>query len=428
MKSSRRLTVILLVSLASSVARAAGNEFYLKGGETIVFFGDSITQGGTYVEYVEAYLATRFPDKTFRVINRGISSETISGTSEADHQPRRPNAHDRFTRDIASCKPDIVVACFGMNDGNYFPFEPVRFAKFQAGINQLIERTRDEAKARIVLMTPPPFDPYRRKAGDPRATEFGYKFPAMDYDNTLAHYGEWELTLRDRGIVVADVHTAMSEHLRRRRAETVSFALQNDAVHPEATGHWLMAQTLLEAWNAPAVCAEARIDASDLRAETGEVTHLRRDGTALRWSWKSPLPMPMDSRWDTTSIALEKVADRLNRYRLAATRLPAGRYRLIADGKAIATVSRAELENGLNLLDYPAFPTIALSREVLALIQERSRMLYATWRKSIAPPKSADPQGGVGDSVETERQAAEVAAKMRELCRPRNIQIELVPL
>jgi lysophospholipase L1-like esterase len=418
----------MLVSFASSFAQAAEDEFSLKGGETIVFFGDSITQAGIYVEYVEAYLRTRFPAKTFRVINRGISSETISGTSEADHQPRRPNAHDRFTRDIASCKPDIVVACFGMNDGNYFPFEPVRFAEFQAGINHLIERTRDEAKAKIALMTPPPFDPYRRKASDPKAREFGYKFPAIDYDNTLARYSQWELTLRDKAIVVADVHTAMNDHLRRRRAEKVSFALQNDAVHPDATGHGLMAQTLLEAWRAPAVCAEARIDAAKLRAEAGDVTSLRRDGNALCWTWKTPLPMPMDSRWDTESIALEKVADRLNRYRLAATHLPAARYRLIADGKAIAEVNRDELEKGLNLLDYPTFPTIALSQKALSLVQERNKMSYTAWRRNIAAPKGTDPKGRTGDSVEGERRTAEIETNLLELCRPRNIQIELVPL
>jgi lysophospholipase L1-like esterase len=163
--------------------RAGTAPFELKGGERIVFFGDSITQAGGYVADVEVFLLTRFPDKTWTILNHGISSETISGISEADHHPRRPDAHNRLTRDVVAWKPDVVVACFGMNDGNYHPFEPERFAKYQDGIRRLIERTRAEAHARLVLLSPPPFDPYRRTASDPSAVEYGYKFPALDYES-----------------------------------------------------------------------------------------------------------------------------------------------------------------------------------------------------------------------------------------------------
>ena len=46
---------------------AADAAFGLHGGERVVFFGDSITQAGGYVADVEAYLLTRFPDKTFTI-------------------------------------------------------------------------------------------------------------------------------------------------------------------------------------------------------------------------------------------------------------------------------------------------------------------------------------------------------------------------
>src|SRR4030095_2911194 len=101
--------VLLLLGVLGAPLEPA--DFYLKGGETIVFLGDSITQGGLYVEYIEAYLATRFPEKRFRVVYAGLSSETVSGTSEPDHSPPRPCVHDRFTRDAASQDPDVIVAC-----------------------------------------------------------------------------------------------------------------------------------------------------------------------------------------------------------------------------------------------------------------------------------------------------------------------------
>jgi lysophospholipase L1-like esterase len=420
---------VLPAILAILPTAKADDGFFLKGGETVVFFGDSITQSGCYVEYVDAFLRTRFPDKTFQVINRGISSETISGTSEPDHQPRRPNAQDRFVRDVVSCKPDVLVACFGMNDGNYYPFDPQRFAQYQAGIRQLIARTRDEAKARLVLLTPPPYDPYRRKVADATAKEFGYKFPAIDYDATLEQYSRWLLTLGNGDLIVADVHSTLREHLQRRRATQVSFALSEDGVHPNPTGHWLMAQALLLAWNVPPLCSEVTIDAAEAQSASGDVSDVRSDAKGLSWTWRTPLPMPADPRWDPESIALEDVSSRLNRHRLTVKGTTTARYQLFADGKTIAPVSREELNEGLDLLRYPAFPTVQLARQVLAFVQERQKLTYTTWRESIGTaaqkPKSA-PATTSADT--TQQRAAEIDARLRELCRPKAVQIWLVPL
>jgi lysophospholipase L1-like esterase len=415
------LALAIFGLLLSAIPRPlhAEEAFFLKGGETVVFFGDSITQNGQYINYVEAYLLTRFPCKSFRLINHGISSETISGTSEDDHTPRRPWAHPRFTRDIAEWKPDVVVACFGMNDGNYHPFEPTRFAKYQEGVERLISRTRDEAQARLVLMTPPPFDPYRRRASDPEAVAFGYKFPAIDYDETLGRYSQWLLTLRSPDLMVVDLHANLNAHLRKRRASKASFHLAPDAVHPNATGHWLMAQQLLLAWNAPAGVAEARIDAGSLKAAAGKITDLGRREQTVSFVWDSPLPLPLDADWDAESIALEQVAERISRYRLSVANLPASRYRLSVDGNAIADVESKELESGLDLTQYAQWSTNQRSRQLLALVKERRRLAYGGWREQIGQPL-----GTRGD----EARMAAIAAELEDLRQPRKLRIELRPV
>ena len=83
---------VLLVLLAPNTGRGQGgaDPALPVDGDRVVFFGDSITQAGQYVIYVEAYLLTRFPDRRITVINHGISSETISGSSEPDHTPDAP--------------------------------------------------------------------------------------------------------------------------------------------------------------------------------------------------------------------------------------------------------------------------------------------------------------------------------------------------
>ena len=424
MKVLLRALFIFAVLVDGSAGRA-DEPFYPRDGQTIVFFGDSITQAGLYVEYVETFLRTRFPEKSFRVINHGISSETVSGTSEPDHDPRRPDAHNRFARDVAAWRPDVLVACFGMNDGNYHPFERDRFEKYQAGVRRLIARARDEAGAALVLMTPPPFDPYRRGAGDPAAVSFGYKFAAIDYDNTLTEYSRWLVGVREEGFIVADVHSALNEHLRQRRESRVSFTLSPDAVHPDATGHWLMAQTLLEAWHAPAECGSVEIDAAGPKAVRGEVSGLARNGEAMEFVWRAPLPLPLDSRCDAESIALADVAQRLNRQRLTVTAAPAKRYRLIADGTEIGQFSRDELAAGIDLTIYPAMPTNQRAQEVLKLVQERSKLIYTAWRKTIAI--GAEDEKAKQDQAAADAQAEEMDARLRKLCQPIDVKLELSP-
>jgi hypothetical protein len=54
------------------------------------------------------------------------------------------------------------------------------------------------------------------------------------------------------------VHTKFSEHARRRREKVVSYSISPDGVHPNATGHWLMAQQLLLELHAPALVMQMR--------------------------------------------------------------------------------------------------------------------------------------------------------------------------
>lgn len=421
---------LALLCTNPAVPAAPDDGFYLKGGETVVFFGDSITEAGTYVEYIETFLLTRFPDKRFRIVNRGISSETISGTSEPDHDPRRPCAHDRFTRDVASEKPDVIVACFGMNDGNYHPFDHQRFDRFKDGIRRLIDRTRKETRANLVILTPPPFDPYRRLVLDPQAKTYGYKYAAIDYDTTLEQYSRWLTALKEKDVLVVGLHSAMNEHLRKRRTAQVSFSFQRDGIHPDPTGHWLMAQTLLTAWQAPDVAADAWIDTGQRTVLTGQVTNLNKEGPGLSFEWQSPLPMPTDPKWDAESIRLEDVRGRLNNHWLTVKGLPPGQYRLTADGEEFATGSAEQLAAGLSLLDFGKFPANRAAARLLSLVHDRQRLLYAAWRRSVGKWTSIENDALNRTSVEELRRQADELEQQIDLLRraqPIRVRVELIP-
>ncbi|MGO4271421.1 SGNH/GDSL hydrolase family protein, partial [Paenibacillus sp. TAF58] len=97
--------------------QSEGKESQLLGGKRIVFLGDSITDEGTYITYLDSYFEQHMPEIPITFINLGISSETASGLTEADHPFPRPCIHDRLARALQESKPDWVVVGYGMNDG-----------------------------------------------------------------------------------------------------------------------------------------------------------------------------------------------------------------------------------------------------------------------------------------------------------------------
>ena len=98
------------------------------------------------------------------MVGIGLSSETCSGLSEPDHPFPRPDVHERLDRALAKVRPDVVVACYGMNDGIYYPFGEDRFKAYQNGVNRLIEKVHATG-AKLILLAPPPFDPVPPSAG-----------------------------------------------------------------------------------------------------------------------------------------------------------------------------------------------------------------------------------------------------------------------
>ena len=121
------MLMLSLVGFAVSADKASGTSGSAQGinlfaGKRVMVLGDSITQAGHYVSYVEYLLQKHDPKLDIDIISVGLSSETTSGLSEAGHAGGkfpRPCVHERLDRALAAVKPAVVVACYGMNDGIY---------------------------------------------------------------------------------------------------------------------------------------------------------------------------------------------------------------------------------------------------------------------------------------------------------------------
>ena len=219
--------------------------------ERILFLGDSITYRGTYVSYVEAALIAQYPNRNYVVLNLGLGSETVSGLSEEGHAGGRfprPDLHERLERILNQVKPDLVLACYGMNDGIYLPLGAARFSAFKAGIKRLREKVL-ETGAEIIHLTPPVFDPLPiahkvKPAGADRPNG-----PFAGYNDVLDAYARWLLDGGNRqGWRVWDVHGAMNQALAEARERDATFTFAKDGVHPNEAGHLIMAGPVLRAW------------------------------------------------------------------------------------------------------------------------------------------------------------------------------------
>lgn len=248
------IAAVLVASLSAQSAADAGR-FFLKDGQQVVFLGDSNTAAGGYIEFLDGYLFSHFPKAHFDLVNLGLPSETVSGLSEADHPYPRPDVHERLERVFAKTKPNVVVVCYGMNDGIYHPFSEERFARYKQGIESVLAAIR-KAGAKPVLMTPPPFDPV--PLGDrtlpinaPDPDRYGYLRPFHDYDEVMKRYADWILTFRKKGLVVIDLHSALTQYLLTRRRTDPMARLAGDGVHIDNTGHRLVANAILEGWHVP---------------------------------------------------------------------------------------------------------------------------------------------------------------------------------
>ena len=208
----------------------------LLDAKRIVALGDSITYDGRWLADLVAWMERQ--GTTAEVIDMGLSSETVSGLSEAGHADGkfpRPDLHERLDRVLRLTRPDVVLACYGMNCGIYQSLDEERFAKFKAGIERL-HAAVEQAGAKIVHLTPPVY------GGPP-----GTPGPAgdVDYDAVLTTYADWLVSKRADGWLVIDVHGPMKALLAAKRAADPTFAFAADGVHPSDAGHWAMCRAVL---------------------------------------------------------------------------------------------------------------------------------------------------------------------------------------
>jgi lysophospholipase L1-like esterase len=379
---ARRTLVFSLVLSLSVATVLAQSSFYLKNGDRVVFYGDSITDQRLYTTFAETYVLTRFPKMKVTFVHSGWGGDRVSGGGGGP-------VDLRLQRDVFAYKPTVMTIMLGMNDGSYRAFDQKIFDTYADGTRHIIESVQKNLPGiRITLIEPSPFDDVTR------APNF-----EGGYNAVLVRYGDFLKELAATGkLTIADLNSSVVAALRKANdldAETAK-KIVPDRVHPGAGGHLLMAEALLKAWDAPATVAAVEIDAaakSVVKAENTEVTGLA-SAPALSWTETDrALPMPLDTKDAVLALALRAsdFVDTLDREPLRVTGLGAARYTLEIDGEPAGTFTREELASGINLATLPT-PMAKQAARVHELTIRHNLVHFARWRQVQVP--LADEQTG----------------------------------
>lgn len=205
---------------AAGIDALAGKDSPLKKGETIAFFGDSITQAGAgnggYCRLIADAIAKQRPELGVKPIYAGISGHKV------------PNLQGRLDRDVLSKKPTVVFIYIGINDvwhgKNGTPKD-----KFEAGLRDLIKKITD-AGTTVVLATP---------------SVIGEKADGSNkLDALLEEYSEISRKVaKETGTTMCDLRVAFIEHLKNNNPDNKDRGiLTRDTVHLNAAGNQFVAE------------------------------------------------------------------------------------------------------------------------------------------------------------------------------------------
>ncbi|MBV9388007.1 MAG: SGNH/GDSL hydrolase family protein [Chroococcidiopsidaceae cyanobacterium CP_BM_ER_R8_30] len=343
------LVVLALFVLSLTAARVGitDDSFFLHDGDTVVFYGDSITEQQMYGRDIENYVITHYPNWHIKFINSGWGGDYVTGGGGG-------SIETRLKRDVLPYKPTVVTILLGMNDGEYHAYDEVTFQRFAEGLTHIVDELKQTLpQARLTLLTPSMFD-----------KDVSVKGPAVStYNDVLIRYGEFIKRLGiKRGICVVNLNAPMVAATLKGRQLDPHFALSADGIHPNEIGHTIIAAAVLSAWH-------AKPNITDVTLELGKsvtVTPL------LLW------PLLISS---TKAFAVSPLPGSLDVFRVHATKLSAGEnYTLVLNGKDIATLTSEQLTNGLDMRQYPQLPMNQQTQEIFQVTEERTEKWHSFFK------------------------------------------------
>src|SRR5213083_2863303 len=133
MKPASMVRTLCLVAFIALQARA--ENFALKDGDRVAFYGDSITDQRLYTTFTETYVLTRFPRLIVSFVHSGWGGDRVTGGGGGPIEVR-------LERDVIAYKPTVLTIMLGMNDGSYRAFNPDIFQRYSSGFESIVQTVK----------------------------------------------------------------------------------------------------------------------------------------------------------------------------------------------------------------------------------------------------------------------------------------------
>jgi lysophospholipase L1-like esterase len=393
---------LICVAIVSPATVRAADSFFLKSGDRVCFYGDSITEQRFYTVDVETFVLTRFPGLKVKFVNSGVGGDTVSGGWAGPIDLR-------LKRDVFPFKPNVVTIMLGMNDGRYTTFNDQNFADYTNGYEHIIQSLQQHLPGvKIVLIQPTPYDDVTYAPSIPGG-----------YNTVLLRYSSFVRQLAaEHHLMCVDFMTPLLDVMQKARLQgtNISSEVIPGRIHPSPAGELVMAQSLLQAWNAPSMVTSVSIDvakAAVLESQNTTVSDLKTQDGAISWTQNDTcLPFPIlglhedwpqyppfarhggtqnffwpapGPKWDYTNMATETIIkfsgsrQALDQQPLHVTGLKAGDYQLKINGQTVGQFNDQALGDGIDLAGFQT-PMLEQGYDVLALVWKQTQWRYFAWR------------------------------------------------
>lgn len=210
---------------------------WIEDGQQVLFIGDSITDcgrrggeaplGNGYVRIFTELVTARWPERRISYLNKGIGGHKITDLKE------------RWRDDVLYHRPQVLSLKIGINDlhshlrGGDGGVSPELFARTYA---ELMELTQRELNCKVVLLTPFYISTDRS----------GQTFRSQVLDLIPRYLDTVEKMSAQYHTRLVRLHERFQQQLKYRDADTFC----PEPVHPNHTGHLVIAQALLETMTA----------------------------------------------------------------------------------------------------------------------------------------------------------------------------------
>jgi len=273
-----------------------------------------------------------------------------------------------------SLSPNVVILCYGMQDGNFQKSNPQTLESYRKKLSQAVQRLKSGGVRLVIITTPTALDPDVFKLK---------KLPITpeDYSSTLSDLGKVAQDVaKQENAGFIDIYTPMAELIKKAKEKFGPTYLMTaaDYVYPDKGSHFILAYTFLKAFGMDGDIGAITLDMASgtatstaghkvISSDKGKV-ELESTRYPFCSSGKSLNPQdPLDPR---SILAFFPFNQELNRYLLIVKNASAGNLE-VTWGQQSKEFSSDALEKGVNLAN--EFPDGPFCAPFEAITKEMSR-------------------------------------------------------